>query len=556
MTASTDTQTKPTPKRIAVRVICIAAASLLLLFLAVSGIILSWGLVPLTVEAGENTPQAAEFVRFPLAPLSCESDLTDGAYGQIGEHTVHFSLWGISMQTTLTVQDTVPPRFTVKHHGIQPGDPVSAADFIAEAQDFSAYTAEVLLPENIDGAGEYPVQIRLTDAWGNCGEQSASLFVFSLPDVLLMEAGSDADTRLDILQNAVPGAVFAEEISVEKRGQKSVAIQINGFTFPLTLDIHDTRPPMARTLSLTVPGGSDEIPEPADFVTEVSDASAVTVAYAKTPDFETPGKRGVTLILTDEVGNVTKLRASFTVTAPEEEPLPPPVEVKLPVIQGVKNLFMNVGTWISYKSGVSAADSEGNPLTVEVNSSAVKRNEPGAYTITYTATDKNGNTASAQATVTVYEITEDILRPYVNKVLNKILTENMTQLEKARAIYDWMKAHVSYTAYAYKDHWMRAAYSGFLNGRGDCYVYYAMARSLLDAAGIENMEICRDNPAKPHYWNLVNCGDGWYHFDTCPHYRQYPLESFMLTDAEVKAYSENCVKDYYSFDASLYPATP
>ena len=30
----------------------------------------------------------------------------------------------------------------------------------------------------------------------------------------------------------------------------------------------------------------------------------------------------------------------------------------------------------------------------------------------------------------------------------------------------------------------------------------------------------------------------------------------MLTDAEVKAYSENCVKDYYSFDASLYPATP
>ena len=80
--------------------------------------------------------------------------------------------------------------------------------------------------------------------------------------------------------------------------------------------------------------------------------------------------------------------------------------------------------------------------------------------------------------------------------------------------------------------------------------------NLLDCAGIDNMEICRDKPATPHYWNLVNCGDGWYHFDTCPHYKQYPLDAFMLTDAQVAAYSQNSVKDYYSFDASLYPATP
>ena len=103
---------------------------------------------------------------------------------------------------------------------------------------------------------------------------------------------------------------------------------------------------------------------------------------------------------------------------------------------------------------------------------------------------------------------------------------------------------------------MRAAYSGFVNGRGDCYVYYAMSRALLDGAGIENMKICRDNPAKPHFWNLVNCGDGWYHFDTCPHYKNYPLEAFMLTDREVEEYSKNCVEEYYSFDKSLYPATP
>ena len=132
----------------------------------------------------------------------------------------------------------------------------------------------------------------------------------------------------------------------------------------------------------------------------------------------------------------------------------------------------------------------------------------------------------------------------------------MTQRQKARAIYDWMTENISYVAYADKTYWMRAAYHGFTGGKGDCYVYYAMSRILLDCAGIENLEIQRDDPAKPHFWNLVNCGDGWYHFDTCPHYKNYPLESFMLTDAEVRRYSETCVKDYYSFDESLYPATP
>jgi hypothetical protein len=272
------------------------------------------------------------------------------------------------------------------------------------------------------------------------------------------------------------------------------------------------------------------------------------------PDFRTPGTRDLVLILRDAWDNVSRIECRLTVTDGEDSD--PSEESGLPVITGVKKLTVNVGMWISYTTGVSAKDADGNPLTVKVDSSAVKRNKPGEYRVTYTATDKEGRVATVRTTVTVCEITEDTLKPYVDKVLGKILRKGMTQREQARAIYDWMIANVSYTAYTYKDHFRRAAYSGFVNGRGDCYVYYAMSRALLDGAGIENMEICRDNPAKPHYWNLVNCGDGWYHFDTCPHYKSYPLESFMLTDREVEEYSKNCVEEYYSFDKSLYPATP
>jgi len=278
----------------------------------------------------------------------------------------------------------------------------------------------------------------------------------------------------------------------------------------------------------------------------VTDASDVTASFAGEVDFETPGKRAVTVRLTDAAGNSTDVTAVLAVF---DDQTPP-------VISGVKNLSVYVNGRISYKSGVTAADGDGTSVAVSVDSSAVKLSVPGKYKITYSATDEAGNTATVSAVVAVLEITEDVVRPYAQNVLSRILKDSMTNREKARAIYDWMESNVSYVTYADKTYWLRAAYTGFTTGRGDCYVYYAMSRILLDCAGIENMEICRDNPKKPHYWNLVNCGDGWYHFDTCPHYAQYPLTAFMLTDAEVRAYSKNCVKDYYSFDASLYPATP
>ena len=35
-------------------------------------------------------------------------------------------------------------------------------------------------------------------------------------------------------------------------------------------------------------------------------------------------------------------------------------------------------------------------------------------------------------------------------------------------------------------------------------------------------------------------GEGYYHFDACPHPNSYPLYSFLLTEAEVRAYTEQC----------------
>lgn len=553
MTSNADMKT--TVKR-PLRIVLSVCGILLLLFVIAGVIILSCGVRPLTIEAGDAMPEERDFVRFPFAPLSCRTDLQDGALTAVGEHTVEFTFLGIPCHTTLTVQDTTPPRFRVKDHGVRLGDEVSWEDFVLDLTEFSDYTAALTAPENLDAPGEYPVAIRITDAQGNVTEQGASLFAFALPDVLPIEAGSDAYTCAERLEMAVPHATFAEDVDTSRVGEITSYILLDGFLLPLRLHVQDTTPPIAHTIHVKIPTGLEQPLLPTDFLAGIVDASEVRAEYERTPDFRTPGSRGLTLILTDASGNTSRVRCRLTVLDPAADDPVIPQDSGLPVIHGVKKLKMNVGTWISYTSGITARDADGNALTVKVDSSAVQRNIPGTYTITYTATDKKGRVGVARTTVTVCEITKETLKPYVDKVLGKILKKDMTQREQARAIYDWMIANVSYTAYTSKEYWMRAAYSGFVNGRGDCYVYYAMSRALLDGAGIENMEICRDNPAKPHFWNLVNCGDGWYHFDTCPHYKNYPLESFMLTDREVEEYSNNCVEDYYSFDASLYPATP
>ena len=103
---------------------------------------------------------------------------------------------------------------------------------------------------------------------------------------------------------------------------------------------------------------------------------------------------------------------------------------------------------------------------------------------------------------------------------------------------------------------MVGAYTGFTTGRGDCFTYYACSRALLTALGIDNLEVQRygSSMATQHFWNLVNYGEGWYHFDTCPHLLTDPrFDCFMATDQELLNFDAGAGREYYSFDADAYP---
>lgn len=291
----------------------------------------------------------------------------------------------------------------------------------------------------------------------------------------------------------------------------------------------------------------DTLP-PEVFVTDVTGSSPVTVTFAEEPDFTAPGPQTVALLLTDEDGRQTELAANLTVIQ----------DTTPPVISGVEDQTVLLGESVAYKKGVTVTDDCDEEVELEVDSSQVNPTVAGDYLVTYRATDRSGNTAEETAYFSFTQPSEytDLALEKAQEVLDKITTDDMTQTEAAKAIYDWCRANIAYTAHTDKGDWQKAAVQGFTQRSGDCYVYFATAKAMFEAAGIPNIDVEKTyvEGRAMHYWSLINCGSGWYHFDATPRVGEGD-DFFMVTDAYLEAYSQ-AHHNSHEFDHSLYPATP
>ncbi len=153
-----------------------------------------------------------------------------------------------------------------------------------------------------------------------------------------------------------------------------------------------------------------------------------------------------------------------------------------------------------------------------------------------------------------HTFTQEEYDQVVADVLESIIEDDMTPLEQAKAVFLYVHNNIRYVGKADKEDWVNGAYVGLTTQKGDCFTYYAVSRALLDALGIDNLPVERVGGKTLHFWNLVNCGDGWYHFDACPRSLKMPIfNSFMVTDKQVAAFTALAGRNYYDFDASLLP---
>ncbi len=248
---------------------------------------------------------------------------------------------------------------------------------------------------------------------------------------------------------------------------------------------------------------------------------------------------------------------------PTARPTPTPApDIEGPVISGAQDLTVAAGSTVSYRDGVSAVDDRDGPVALQVDSSGADLSKVGEYPVLYWAEDSSGNRTEVPVTLTVTlpdtqvsdsRVSREELDALAGKILARITRDGMSQKQKARAIYNYVHDGISYVGDSDKSNWIDAAYTGFTRKRGDCYTYFACAKALLTCAGIPNVDVCRAGGPTNHYWQLVDVGGGYYHFDACPHLRAYPIDSFLLTEEEAKEYSDWRGKNYYIYDYDACP---
>lgn len=362
----------------------------------------------------------------------------------------------------------------------------------------------------------------------------------------VVEAGTEI-TIADFMKSEKYEGAFTEAsqtVNTNVPGVYHVFIKSGVFTYRSEVTVSDTTPPTGTTKNITTSVGNTV--SAADFVETYSDVTEVTISYAKLPDFDTVGEQEVTIRLTDQGDNVTELTANLQVLPEDDE---------APVISGVEDLMVEVGKSISFKKNIAVTDNCDTDVELVVDSSEVNLNEVGTYTVNYSATDHAGNTATASAQVFVMEsgaslATADEVNALADEVLAQILTDGMTQKEQAYAIFRYVHDNISYIDSSPKDNWIEGAYLGLVEHKGDCYVYAMTSKCLLTRAGITNMDIEKIPSTTRHYWNLIDIGEGWYHFDATR--RKDGTEFFYWTDAELMEYS-NANDGSHNYDPEQYP---
>jgi hypothetical protein len=375
-----------------------------------------------------------------------------------------------------------------------------------------------------------------------------SLPYLEVKSELTVEAGSDLPELDDFLNwsNADAAIVsgLTEDIDMNTVADYDIVIETYHRTVNASLHVEDTIQPVVEVQDQTIFLGQKV--EAEDFIKEIDDVTNTTVAFGKEPDYDSEGTEEVTILVTDEGENVTESTAHLEVVA----------DTTPPVIEGVQELTTTVGGSISYKKGIKVTDDLDEDVELSIDNSEVDLNTAGDYTVTYTAVDHAGNQTTVTTTVhvetpSVETATEDTINAAADEILASILTDGMSQYEQAEAIYWWCHDKIAYVDGTPKVNYVQGAYRGLVDRRGDCYTYAMTAKCLLTRAGIKNMDIERiPSGNSMHYWNLIDIGEGWYHYDTCR--RADGTTFFYKTDAEIKAYSD-AHNGTHNYDRSKYP---
>lgn len=506
------------------------------------------------IEAGTKMIEASVFLYHQSDEAYFLTDMKSIDLSVPSEYTIELQLQGKDKvyQSTLIIQDTTPPAADPVEKQIGPGTQLEPNEFVDNIHDATDVQCTFKKMPDFEKIGVQEVTIILEDGAGNTATVQTTLTISRVRTRLYIEAGTKEGLSIEdfLLADSVDAEILTDisSISFDKPGSCDIRIRDGEDTYSCKLEIVDTMAPQGSLREGLILWQGVGV-EAEDLVENVQDASNVTIYFidGQGPDVNAVGRQTVSIVLKDEYGNSTLLKAEIEVQADTEPPQ----------IYGVLDRSVYLEEKIAYKKDVYVEDNSGQEIEVEVDSSQVDITKTGKYTVTYTATDASGNTSTAQATFTVTEkpadaVTEDDVYTEADKVLAEIINDSMSDKEKAKAAYDWCRANIAYVNHSDKSNWLIGAYQAFTQKSGDCFNYFAAGKAMLERIGIENIDVVKTGGG--HYWSMINLGDGWYHFDPTPRTGSGD-NFFMVTDAFLETYSAKHSNSHV-WDRDAYPATP
>lgn len=493
-----------------------------------------------------------------------------------GEYTVTYTATDFSgneavLSAVITVlEDTLAPTLSgVKNLSVYAGNDLDYTSGVTVSDNYDENPVLTIDDTGLDLStpGEYTVTYTAADFSGNIVSATAIIRVLDDVEPPLIEGVSDHtlflgdsvdyisgvqvtdnqdpspvleidDSRVDLSAAGVYGVLYT---ATDNFGNESTAVS------KITIVADKEKPVITGVQDYDVYLGDS-----VDYVSGVSatdnrDSELSIEIDAGGLDFNTARTYTVTYTCTDSSGNTAKETARIRVKK----------DTTAPVIEGAQDISVELGGTVSYKKGVSVTDNHDPNPTLTIDNSAVNLSKVGTYKVYYTATDSSGNrnTVTIRVNVTRRTLTEDdldLIWPLVDDVLDDIITDDMTDMQKAFKIYGWTKKHIRYSGYSDKSYWVMGAYDGLTSRAGDCYTYFSVSKALLTRAGIANVDVEKsDTRVSRHYWSLIDLGTGWYHFDCC-RFAAPRANFFMVTDKELAKWDAT-YRNAHPFDSSLYP---
>ncbi|MBR2407868.1 MAG: transglutaminase domain-containing protein [Lachnospiraceae bacterium] len=492
-------------------------------------------------EAGSPV-EASAFAAKPDVDVRF-TDMDGAVLLDVGEHTVRVKTDLFQYDCRLIVEDTTAPEGNVSDCVSRYGEPVEPEAFFDEVKDATAVECSFAKKPDWNKTGRQKVELKLTDAAGNVSEYETELLVYGAVESLERELGNVKVSPMDYAMNDEVKLYWGKVPdwdTFDSVGTYQLEILEGTERYEVDLVVKDTIAPKLVLKDVSSWIGKKLIPE--DYVEAAEDESPVQLSFVSAPDYRKEGEQEVEIVAEDASGNRSTGKCKLVL---EKDTI-------APVISGVEQRTVYIGDSVAYKKGITVTDNVDEKPKLEIDTSAVDLKKVGWYEVIYTATDSVGNTVSETMKLRVEEqkYSEASISVMAAEVLAKIFTEGMTDREKLTAIYNWIHKNIRYYDYSDKNSWTKSAYQGFADHRGDCYTYAATAQALLIEAGIKNMMINRIPDTYRHYWNLVDIGEGWYHYDTCPRLVKHNFD--YIGDDELMEYSKKN-KYCHHYDRSLFP---